>query len=97
MTSKKVADVDMKSDEQERLCGNTQTQPTQWEMGDGKTPPATRTCCGEVAYTVGKNTADAYLKKDGNSAAAQHFNKPKNKKNGDKKGGVLGFVRGVFG
>ena len=40
---------------------------------------------------MGKNTADAYLKNDGNSAAAQHFIKPeKKRKDGDKKGGILG-------
>ena len=48
---------------------------------EDKAPPA-RTCCGNVAYTVGKNTADAYLKKEGEvSAAAQHFNKEAKNKN----------------
>lgn len=57
----------------------------QWEAGgvNATTPaPAARTCCGKVAYTVGKNTADAYLRQqcDGPSKAAQHFNSNENRK-----------------
>lgn len=48
-----------------------------------KAPPA-RTCCGNVAYTVGANSAAAVLKKQGEvSVATQHFhnvNKEKKKK-----------------
>lgn len=37
--------------------------------------PQARTCCGNVAYTVGANSATAVLKKQGEvSVATQHFN-----------------------
>ena len=40
-----------------------------------------RSCCGDVAYTVGKNNAAAYLKTEGEvSVATQHFNKTADEK-----------------
>eukprot|EP00584_Thalassiosira_punctigera_P000012 CAMPEP_0172532158 /NCGR_PEP_ID=MMETSP1067-20121228/5313_1 /TAXON_ID=265564 ORGANISM="Thalassiosira punctigera, Strain Tpunct2005C2" /NCGR_SAMPLE_ID=MMETSP1067 /ASSEMBLY_ACC=CAM_ASM_000444 /LENGTH=74 /DNA_ID=CAMNT_0013316635 /DNA_START=26 /DNA_END=250 /DNA_ORIENTATION=- len=34
-------------------------------------PVQARSCCGEVAYTVGKNNAGVYLNKFGGTAVAQ--------------------------
>ena len=71
--------------------------------------PASRSCCGGVAYKVGKNTADAYLKKEGEvPVATQYFNnietekrknekdKKNNNKADDKKGSGDSKKKGVF-
>ena len=68
-----------------------------------KAPPA-RTCCGNVAYKVGKNTADIYLKQEGyeapkamnyfnNKAAEEKKNDDTNKKNN---GGLFSRVGAPF-
>ena len=63
--------------------------------------PVARTCCGQVAYTVGKNNADAFLKNGEPSAAAQHFNQKKLACETDgaapEKKGIGGLFRGMFG
>ena len=48
---------------------------------------ASRLCCGGIAYTVGGNTADTYLKKEGEVPVATHyFNNIETEKRKNKKG-----------
>mmetsp|Transcript_30616 Transcript_30616/g.56126 ORF Transcript_30616/g.56126 Transcript_30616/m.56126 type:complete len:97 (-) Transcript_30616:336-626(-) len=72
---------------------------------DTHTTPASRSCCGNVAYSVGKNTADTYLKEEGKvSVATQYFNNIEDKKKNNNKGsgdgknkGLIGTISALFG
>mmetsp|Transcript_10380 Transcript_10380/g.21942 ORF Transcript_10380/g.21942 Transcript_10380/m.21942 type:complete len:104 (+) Transcript_10380:36-347(+) len=87
--------------EEQRLTTNTPSS----EQDTHTTTPASRTCCGNVAYAVGKNTADTYLKEEGKvSVATQYFNNIEDKKKNNNKGsgdgknkGLIGTISGLFG
>ena len=73
------------SDKEEKQINNNN------DGNDYQTTPVAASCpCGDVAYNVGKNSADAYLKKEGEvSVATQYFNKvEKEKKNTKKEDGT---------
>ena len=71
-----------------QVSDDTEEQPLNSTAGTIKRvipTPAARSCCGNVAYTVGKNAADAQLKTGETSAATQHFNNIEKEKNNNKK------------
>ncbi len=87
-----------------KVADTTEQQPLNGVGQAGvidKAPPA-RTCCGNVAYTVGKNTADIYLKQEGDEApkAMNYFNKKAEEEKNDNanknNGGLFSRVGALF-